>query len=445
MKIFKRVLFLLLLIIAIVVYINYPKLNIISGYASKYMASSVLISERSDSSIIANDLNIPLVKLATTHFNTSKGEASSSVYGLMNRKTINRQGLGAVLTNSSHPEDEIYIQPARTKSKIAKPYPYGHLKPRDTIFPEVDYNLLQKAVAIAFENNETQKTRTLLVLYKGHLLTEHYIDGFTKDTPILGWSMTKSVLATCFGVLEYKGKLVMDWSAPIAEWKNDERKEITLNHLLRMQSGLEWDEDYTTISDATKMLFLEDDMTKSQRIKKTIAKPTEIWNYSSGTTNLLSGILQQQFRSKQEYLDFPYAEFIDKIGAHSMLLEADLKGNYVGSSYGWANTRDWARIGQLYLNKGNWNDEQLFNESWVNYITTPTKFSNGRYGAHFWLNANGFYPDAPKDLYSMNGFQGQYVFIIPSKDIVIVRTGLAEHPTFDANHFLASLIAAISE
>lgn len=443
MKIFKRILVLLILVVGIIVYLNYPKLNMISGYASKYMASSVLVGKRSAASVVSNDLDMPLVKLATTEFNTQEAKATASVYGLMTRKAIDRQGLGTVLVNNDYQQGEIYLQPNRNSTPIIKPYPIGHLAPKDTLFSEVDYSKLQKAVAVAFENNEIQKTRTLLVLYKGHLLTEKYADGFSKDTPILGWSMTKSVLATCFGILEHKGKLETDWQAPIAEWKNDERKEITLNHLLRMQSGLEWNEDYATISDATKMLFLDSDMTLAQKDKKAIAKPTEIWNYSSGTTNLLSGILRQQFRTQQEYLDFPYASFIDKIGAHSMLIEADLKGNYVGSSYAWANTRDWARIGQLYLNNGSWNGEQLFSEEWVNYIATPTQFSNGKYGAHFWLNSNGFYPDVPRDLYSMNGFQGQYVFVIPSKELVVVRTGLAENPVFDVNRFLSSLIETI--
>ncbi|GMN08866.1 serine hydrolase [Croceitalea sp. MTPC9] len=443
MKIVKRVLLFLLIVIAIVVYLNYPKLNVISGYASKYMASSVLVGKRSPESIIKNDLDMPLIKLAKTEYNESEAEATASVYGCMTRKAIDRQGLGTVLVDSDYLEDEMYLQPQRNFTKIEAPYPFGHLPAKDTIFPEIDYDQLQKAIAMAFENNGVQKTRTLLVLYKGHLLAENYIEGFTKDTPVLGWSMTKSILATCYGILEHKGKLEMEWPAPIAEWKNDGRKVITLNHLLRMQSGLEWNEDYSTISDVTKMLFLESDMTKAQRKKKAAAKPTEVWNYSSGTTNLLSGILRQQFRTQQKYLDFPYTSFIDKIGAYSMLLEADLEGNYVGSSYGWASTRDWARVGQLYLDNGNWNGEQLFSKEWINYITTPTTLSDGWYGAHFWLNSGGIFPDAPRDLYSMNGFQGQYVFIIPSKNLVVVRTGLAENPVFDVNRFLKALVSTI--
>ena len=443
MKWFKRILFLLLIVIVLVVIDNYPKLNIISGYASKYMASSVLVGHQMPAYINSTDLNIPLVKLATTDFNDQESFAHSNVYGLMERKTIDRKGLGTVLTNDDYTEGEDYLQPKRVRRFDSVPYPIGHLPAKDTVFPEINHDKLSQAVALPFGNPELQKTRTLLVLYKGHMIHENYVEGFTKHTPVLGWSMTKSILATLYGILEHQGKLKMEWPAPIAEWKEDERKNITLDHLLRMQSGLKWEEDYSKISDVTKMLFLESDMTASSRNKEAGAAPTEVWNYSSGTTNLLSGILRQQFRTHQEYLDFPYTALIDKIGAHSMLIEADLKGNYVGSSYGWGNTRDWGRLGQLYLNKGNWNGEQLFSASWVNYITEPTAHSEGTYGAHFWLNSKGIYPDVPKDLYSMNGYQGQYVFIIPSKNLVVVRTGLAEYPEFDINGFLSALTSAI--
>jgi len=443
MKWLKRILFLLAIIVILVLVENYPKLNIISGYASKYMASSVLIGNQMPATINSEDLNIPLVNLATTTFHTEEKSATSNVYGLMERKTIDRQGLGSVLVNKDYEEGQSYPQPKRVQRFDSIPYPFGHLPEKDTLFPEIDYDKLNQAVALPFGNPTIQKTRTLLVLYKGHLIHEDYVDGFNKNTPVLGWSMTKSLLATYYGILEHQGKLQLDGAVPITEWEGDNRKHITLNHLLRMQSGLEWDESYDKISDVTKMLFLESDMTQSQKEKKAIAAPTEVWNYSSGTTNLLSGILRQQFTTHQEYLDFPYSSLIDKIGAHSMLMEADLEGNFVGSSYGWASTRDWGRLGQLYLNRGAWNNEQLFSPDWVDYITTPTAQSEGTYGAHFWLNSEGIYPDVPKDLYSMNGYQGQYVFIIPSKELVVVRTGLAENPEFDINGFLSALTKAI--
>ncbi|NND15416.1 MAG: serine hydrolase, partial [Eudoraea sp.] len=226
-------------------------------------------------------------------------------------------------------------------------------------------------------------------------------------------------------------------------WQSDERSGITYNNLLRMQSGLEWDEDYTKMSDVTRMLFMETDMSKMQAQKEAVGKPTELWNYSSGTSNLLSGLLREQFGTHQEYLDFPYAALIDKIGMNSMLIETDLAGNFVGSSYAWANTRDWAKFGLLYLNRGMWNGKRIISEDWIDYVKTPTAGSDGTYGAHFWLNAEEKYPGVPTDLYSANGYQGQYVFIIPSKDLVIVRTGLAESPEFDIDSFLQNIIDTI--
>jgi CubicO group peptidase (beta-lactamase class C family) len=243
-----------------------------------------------------------------------------------------------------------------------------------------------------------------------------------------------------FGILQSQGKLNVNDKAPINAWKNDERKEITLNNLLQMNSGLEWEENYATISDVTKMLFVDADMTKPQIDKPFVGKPNETWNYASGTTNLLSGILRNQFSTQQDYLDFPYQTLIDKIGMHSMLIETDFSGHFVASSYGWATARDWAKFGLLYLHKGNWNGEQIFDSSWEAYVKQPTNSSNGRYGAHFWLNAGGYLPDVPKDVYSVNGFQGQRVYIFPSQDLIVARFGLE---TMDFNEFLSEVLSAV--
>ncbi len=443
MKLLKRVLLIALVILAVVAYFNYPKLNIISGYASKNMASTVFLTDRSPESVTLNDNDVPLIKLADVEEDADEKQATASVYGLMARKSICREGLGCVLVNETYDPNTLIPTPHRQTLKNALPFPYGSNGKKDTTFANVDYQRLDKAIADVFSNPETRKTRTVLVVYKNQIIGEKYLNGFNKDTPVLGWSMTKSVLATLYGILEYQDKIDLDKPAPIPEWQNDERKNITLNHLLRMQSGLAWEEDYTTISDVTRMLFLDADMPKVQAEKEAVAPPTEIWNYSSGTTNLLSGILRQRFETHQEYLDFPYSALIDKIGMHSMLIETDMNGNFVGSSYGWATTRDWAKFGLLYLNKGNWNGQQLFDQNWVDYVRKPTAHSEGDYGGHFWLNSGGKFPDVPRDMYSANGYQGQRVFIIPSKDLVIVRTGLAEEPEFDINGFLRDVVAAI--
>ncbi|WP_149303059.1 serine hydrolase domain-containing protein [Pareuzebyella sediminis] len=438
----KKILWLIpALFLGVVIFLQYPKLNIISGYASKNMASTVFITGRSPESVLQHDNNMPLISLAKVENNGLS--TTASIYGLMKRKTVCHEGIGCMLVNDTYQPSSTFPVPHRQHSENPCSFPYGDKEQTDTIFANIDYDALESAVETAFIQPEIQKTRTVLVAYKNHIVAERYTEGFTKDTPILGWSMTKSILATLYGILEYQDKLDLNMAAPVPAWEDDVRKKITLNHLLRMQSGLEWDEDYTSISDVTQMLFLASDMPAVQAEKQSIAPPTEIWNYSSGTSNLLSGLLRKRFGSLQEYLDFPYSALIDKIGMNSMIIETDMKGNFVASSYAWATTRDWAKFGLLYLNKGKWNGSQLFDETWVDYITTPTEGSNGTYGAHFWLNAGGKYPDVPKDMYSANGFQGQRVFILPSKDIVVVRTGLAEEPEFDINSFLAGIIASI--
>jgi CubicO group peptidase (beta-lactamase class C family) len=255
--------------------------------------------------------------------------------------------------------------------------------------------------------------------------------------------MTKSIMATIYGILEYQGNLKVSDPVALKDWANDERALISIDDLLRMQSGLAFEEDYSVISDVTNMLFNESDMAQVAIDKPSIAKPGDIWSYSSGTTNILSKYLKSFSSDAQKYLDFPYAQLIDKIGMHSMVIETDMVQTFVGSSYGWASTRDWARFGLLYLQNGVWDGSRIFSENWVNYISTPTKDSNGAYGAHFWLNADGNLKDVPRDLYSANGHDGQHVYVIPSKDLVIVRTGLGERPDYRANDFIAAIVAAV--
>jgi CubicO group peptidase (beta-lactamase class C family) len=446
-KAFKILGLALLLFLVYFGFTTYPKLDLISGFSAKSVASGHFIDNRSLEMIEKGDNDIDMIDLATNKIGETSKSASASVYGLKERKAIYREGLGATLINDDFDESKPYEMPKRTKLNNNLVFPYGNKEAEKVVFENIDYTKLDKAVANAFDKKGEKKkrTRALLVIYKDKIIAEKYDTGFTKDSKILGWSMTKSITATYFGILQKQGKFDINKPAPIAEWQNDKRKNITTNDLLHMNSGLEWEEDYEKISDATKMLFQAEDMSKSQIVKPAKFKPNTHWNYSSGTTNLLSGILRTQFKTHQEYLDFWYSSLIDKIGMNSMVIETDMAGNYVGSSYGWATARDWSKFGLLYLHKGNWNGEQIFDESWAKYVATPTNDSNGVYGGQFWLNAGGKYPDAPKDLYSANGFQGQNVFIIPSLDIVIVRMGLKEDGEFDFNGMLKGILGSLKK
>ncbi|UCE93213.1 MAG: serine hydrolase [Flavobacteriaceae bacterium] len=442
--------YLLVLICLVILYFGftyYPALNIVTGYASKNMASGLFLAGRDQLSMSNQDNGFFPISLASYQIDEKEKSVTASLFGLMKRKAVFKEGLGAILINDSYDSSKEFPKPDRHFTYNALPYPYGELKQKDTIFAEVDYERLDSAVEYAFDEggDNLKQTRAVLVIYKDKILNEKYAEGFDKNTLMHGWSMTKSITSTIYGVLQNQGKLDVNSRTGIRDWESDERKNITINNLLQMNSGLSWDEEYFNISDVTKMLYLERDMGASQIKNQLVGKPDSLWNYSSGTTNILSGpLLRSRFKSHQEYLDFWYKDLIDRIGMQSMVIETDLSGSFIGSSYAWATTRDWAKFGLLYLHKGNWNGEQVLDSSWVKYVATPTNTSNGRYGAQFWLNAGGHHPDVPLDMYSCNGFKGQYVFIIPSKQLVVVRLGLVNEPEFDVNTFLSGITASIN-
>ena len=438
MNFLKKFLLLLVVTTTIIAIYNYPKLNILAGYSAKNTASSVFLGKRSLQFTDSTDNNFSPVYLASDKVDTLQQLASSSVFGLLTRKALFREGLGAVLTLTPENEKESVLKPKRAKPDYVTPYPFGNAPQKDTVFTNIAYNRLNTTVNSIFGK---RKTRAVLVIYKDQIIAEKYAQGFGKDSRILGWSMTKSILSTVFGVMQHQNKIQVQEKAPIDSWQNDDRKNISIHNLLQMNSGLAWDENYDEISDATKMLFLEKDMTKMQAKKNLVGTINSSWNYSSGTSNLLSGIVRSTFNTHQEYLDYWYTDLIDKIGMNSMILETDLAGNYVASSYAWATARDWGKFGLLYLKNGNWNGAQLFSKEWVAYITTPTPTSNGTYGAQFWLNSNGGFKDVPKNMYFADGYQGQRVYILPDQELVIVRLGLS---WFDENLFLSEIIQSIN-
>ena len=438
MKITKRILLLLSVTLLLIIIINYPKLNIISGYAAKNTSSSVFVANRTVAFTDATDNNFSPINLASTAISLENNFASASTLGLLTRKAVYRNGLGSVLITKGYDTNKKELIPKRFTSNTLLAYPFGNKPQKDTLFNTINYEKLDSAVSSIFENSH--QTRAVLVLYKNQLIAERYARGFTKESRILGWSMTKSILSTVFGIMQYQGKLSVQDRAPILEWENDDRKKITLHNLLQMNSGLAWDENYEKISDVTKMLFLEDDMTKMQQKQQLVDSPNFSWNYSSGTSNLLSGILRKKLGNQQEYLDYWYRELIDKIGMNSMIVETDVKGHYVASSYAWATARDWAKFGLLYLHKGNWNGTQIFSPEWVDYITQPTPTSNNSYGAHFWLNAGNKMKDVPSNMFYADGYQGQRVYILPDQEMVVVRLGLKN---YNENKFLKEIIQSI--
>jgi CubicO group peptidase (beta-lactamase class C family) len=266
----------------------------------------------------------------------------------------------------------------------------------------------------------------------------------------MGWSMTKSITNAITGILTQDGRMKVFDPAPVPEWQNDDRKKITLHNLLQASSGLKWEEFYSGPSPATKMLFKKKDMGVFAAECPQEFEPNTVFEYSSGTTNLISRLIRNAI-GDDDYYKFYYRELFEKIGMRSIVIEPDAGGTYVGSSYAWATARDWARFGLLYLNDGVFNGKRILPEGWVAYTTThATTAKRGEYGAQWWLNAgeinnysNRTYPDVPADSFQAEGYEGQFVFVVPSKRLVVVRLGLSQVNELDMNQFVSKVIQAL--
>ena len=395
-------------------------------------------------SIQQDDLSVSPLSLTSTIIDEKAKTATSSIFGLGTKTAVYRESLGCVLLQGED-DYKVTLDLPAISSKKEGLWPLG-----ETIYNQkmqgVDYTGLEAAINNVFDpslNMDSIKTRAVIVVYKDTLIAEKYANGFDKDTEILGWSMNKSVASTLVGILVKDGKMNLEDKQLYKHW-TDDRSEITLNDLLQMQSGLAFEENYAEVSDVTKMLFMNEDIVKAASANPLNAEIGSKWYYSSGTTNLILGLIKNEFDNLQDYLKFPHERLFRKIGMHSMVWEIDESGNYIGSSYGYATPRDWAKFGLLYLNEGNWYGEQIIDTSWVNFVQQPAEHSEGVYGGHFWHNHNhSNYKDVPTDLYSCNGFEGQYVYIIPSKDLVVVRMGLNQGNEYDANTFLRGVIKAV--
>lgn len=449
MKRWLYVLLGLLLILVLGAWYVYPRLPIITGYAAKMTCSCYFVADRDLESIQQEDLNFSLVAQASVSVNEEDQSASATVSGLARQTAIYRPGLGCTLIPNGFARDilagpESLEIPAEPAQPDTVPWPMGQ-QLADTLPDGIQADALAYTVKQHFDQGEEddKHTRAILVVYKDQLVAEEYAPGFDSETPILGWSMTKSITNALVGIRHSQGYLPLYEPLDIPEWQDDERQNITLHHLMQMSSGLAWEEVYSDIADATKMLYQEPDFAEyaGQSIMGSV--PDSVWSYSSGTTNLISGILRATFQDDSDYWSFPRRVLFNRIGMRTAVMEPDFSGTYVGSSYCFASPRDWARFGLLYLHDGLWMGERILPEGWVDYSTEPARQSEGQYGAQIWLNEGGELPAAPRDMFSFNGFQGQRVFVLPSHDLVIVRMGLSADGTFDFNAMVRDILAEI--
>ncbi|MCU0576562.1 MAG: beta-lactamase family protein [Desulfobacterota bacterium] len=432
-----------------------------TAYAAKRLCSCVFVSQREASSVLDEELG--KYGYIGTSIDYDQKTVTASVLGLAKRTAVYRDGLGCTLTVGLG-EVELRQQatgfdPSRSTRKDL-PWPDGDLV-KDAPFPaSIDRAELDKTVEDAFVDADPAKlrrTRAVIVLHDGRIIAERYAPGFSMDTPQLGWSMTKSVMNVLVGILVMEGRLTIRDPAPVPEWRSagDPRGAITLDHLLRMSSGLHFTEDYQDpFSDVVQMLFARPDAGAFAASLQLEAPPDSRWQYSSGSTNIISRIVRQTVEGAgSDPLSLPRRALFDRIGMSSAVMEPDPSGTFVGSSFMYATARDWARFGLLCSRDGVWNGRRILPEGWMKFSTTPTPGApKGMYGAQFWLNAGDpqnpaerWKAEAPVDMYSMSGFEGQYVSIVPSSKLVIVRLGLSDpEDNWDHGRFIADLVHAVS-
>lgn len=416
-------------------------MNIITGYAAKNLCSAVFISGRSPSSVEELDLNFSFIKF-TKNTVDYKNKSVTSKFLWGESKSIYREGFGVtILRGDSKPSFINQKYPLKIDKNICADsidWPMGNRLNEVTKSPKLDS--IARSLVDRQEYNGTPFA--FVVVHNGQLVAERYRNGFNKKSRLLSWSMGKSITNALVGILVDSGIVDINAPLPFEEWQNDGRSKITLNNLMQMQSGLQWNESYGSKSDVNIMLHEEQDMGLYAMNKSLTSIPGLIFKYSSGSTNIVCRYIKSLFSSDSAYYDLAMNKLFAKIGINNAVFEVDMSGTLIGSSYVYATARDYARFGLLYLNDGIFCGDTILPQGWVEYTSTPAVASAGEYGSFFWLNTEKKLPDVPTDMFSCNGHDGQQIYIIPSKSLVVVVLGYSPRPDnmVDFNRLLKDII-----
>lgn len=436
-----------------------------TSFAAKRACSAIFLGGRTLESLRAEEFApetpLDMILAPQLEFEVDREQHMVTVRGLGAQRTaLFRPGLGAVLLGHRSRED-LLAEDAEVPSSnlgldLRTPWPRGD---RDATGPALEPQAserLHAALDEVFDDSQRkQRTRAVIVIQHGKIIAERYAQGFGPQSRLEGWSMTKSLVSALVGIRIGQARLALADDQLFREWsaQGDARAAINVDQLLRMSSGLVWNESYTDITaDPVRMLFLAASCVDVPREAELAAPPDTRWSYSSGSINLLSGVLRQSFKTTADYHAFPREALFTPAGMRSAVIECDPGGNFVGSSFSWATARDWARFGLLYLNDGVVAGERVLPEGWVALSVEPSPTApNGNYGRSWWLNSGDpqnrerrTYPELPTDLFYAHGFEDQIIAVVPSRDMVIVRLGCTKgNGAFRTQEFLAGVLDAL--
>ena len=433
--------------------VGYPFINLATAYKAKVLCSEVFVAGRTVRDVAAGLVvdDLAALRAIDANVDTVNRAVDARLSPFPERVARYDEALGCTLVNRG--SQAIQATGRRTAAQ-----PLATLRPsvRDsfTIAAGDANSALVKVVEEAFTEpnpDRPRRTRAVVVLQHGMIVAERYASGVGPETPMIGWSMAKSVVNALVGVAVRQGVVRVDDQARVREWSapDDGRRMITVNHLLHMSSGLRFEEGGSDpTSDLLTMLYGSGDMAAVALDQPLEAPPGTRWKYSSGTTIILSRLLRSAL-GDDAYRRFPQTALFEPLGMTSAVMEADASGTFVGSSYMYATARDWARFGQLYLQDGVWNSARILPDGWVQYTRTPAPAApDAIYGAHFWLRTPAEYrgpaASVPADAFHAVGHEGQFLTIIPSYDAVIVRLGRTRGPdSWAHDRFIAAVVATL--
>jgi len=397
-----------------------------AAYSAKIACSNAFIAGRDAGAVLTDDVQAPghpLLKKIELEKLGDDGY-TASLYGILARQTaIYRAGLGCTVVADGD------IDAVRAVRLEVKP----RVVPRsDYEWPMGDQVSLQANARVTALLADAALTgpgmRAVVVVKDGRIIGETYGKGFGADTPLLGWSMTKTVTAALVAARVAEGKLRWDQDRLFAGW-TDDRAKIKISDLMAMQSGLDLEETYGDVNDVTRMLFLEADQAGFVEGKALEAAPATKWEYTTGSAVLLTKLWMDTFSDRQSALGFPRQALFGPIGMRSAIMETDEAGTFSGGSLMYATARDWARFGMLLANRGDWNGVKVLPEEFAAMVATATPLSQGRYTAGLaWktgpqdLSNDKF--GLPADTVWMQGHDGQSIAISESEKLVVVRMGL---------------------
>jgi CubicO group peptidase (beta-lactamase class C family) len=433
-----------------------PILRIGVGHKAKTLCSGVFVAGRDPAAVLA-DLEVDdlaVLRYVDAHVDYTERTVTADALGIMTRRAVYRPGLGCALAlGGLNPPAAGGSANAASANGSSGELPIEAAGAPSSDGP--DRGRLDAAVTNAFAEPDLQyprRTKAVVVMHRGRIVAERYADGIGPATPLQGWSMTKSVMNALVGILVGERRLGLRAPVPIPEWQQpgDPRRSITLEHLLHMSSGLRFDEGMSgPRSDVMRMLFEFGDASLFTIGKDLAFAPGSHWQYSSGTTNVLARVMRNVLSSEAEYLSFPRNQLFARIGMTTAVVETDTGGTFIGSSYMYASARDWARFGWLYAQDGLWNGARVLPAGWVQYSSSPAPAdATKRYGAHFWCQIPEPYAgkDARVPVAAIHaaGHEGQFLTIVPSRELVIVRLGRTRHAVaWDQAAFVRDVLAAL--